>query len=598
MRHRRNPGQNDEDLKRRLSAAAVRRLIGLAIPYSKPLIAAGLLAIVARGTQLVVPLLVRDAANRLTASSDLGSLDRDAGLIFLLIVFGGVLSYVQYTMSAKIGTRIVNDLRGRLFGHLQRLPVAYFDRNRSGDLTSYLSNDVGQLQTVLTNDLAQFGANLIGLVGGIGLAAVLNWRLTVVMIGLLACGLAFFMVCGIRLKRLNRATLDALAESMGGMTESLASIRLVKAFDREDYEDRRVQTSLGKLYNLAVRASKLEGLMVAVGGSAFFLMLVGLLWFGARGVVAGTFRPGDVVSFVVALMVVVMPMTQLATLYTSLQRGTGAAERIFTILDEPSEPADQPDAVAFPIGDGTVAFRDVSFGYAVDLPVLKAFQLELEPGKVTALVGPSGAGKSTVASLLFRFYEPQSGQIEINGVSLSKIRRQSLRSHVGIVPQEPILFSGTLMENLRYGRVDATDEEVFRAAEMANVDEFAARLPNGYETAIGERGVTLSGGQRQRVAIARAILKDPRVLILDEATSALDNRSEALVREALDRLMAGRTTLVIAHRLSTIQHADRIAVLSDGCIVEAGTHESLLRSGGVYADLVAAGGNLSAILEA
>ncbi len=597
MRRPHNPGANDEDLKRRVSASAVRRLLGLAQPYAARLILAGTVALLSSAVTLTLPILVQRAITVVTRSGVVRDLDRQAYAVLGLLVVGGVLFYAQFLLGVRTGNRIVNDLRARLFAHLQRLPVAYFDRHRSGDLTSYLSNDASQLQSVLTTDVVQFVPNLVTFVGGIAMATVINVRLASVVFVLLAAMMAFFVVNGIRLRKLNRASLDALAESTGAMTEALANVRLVKAFDREAHEDARTVDGLRRVFDLTMRAAKIEGLMGAVGAYGMMVGIVALLWYGGRGLVTGAFTVANLFGFFVAMAITLGPMTQLATVYTRLQRGTGAAERIFAILDEAPEPPDAPDAVTFPQGKGSVSLQGVDFGYAADLPVLHGLDLNLVPGGVTALVGPSGSGKSTVASLLFRFYDPQGGRIEIDGIPLDRIRRQSLRANVGIVPQEPILFQGTLKENVRYGRLDATDDEIERAARMANVDEFALRLPQSYETPIGERGVTLSGGQRQRVAIARAILKDPRLLILDEATSALDNRSEALVREALDRLMAGRTTLVIAHRLSTIQTADRIAVMAEGRIVETGSHEELLRHNGSYAALITAGERNAVVLE-
>ena len=597
MRRPHNPGAHDEDLKRKLSASALRRLLGLARPYAGSLVVASALAFLSSAVTLSFPLLIQKAIDGFTHTRSVVGLDREAATLLALVAAGGGLSYVMFLIGARTGNRIVNDLRARLFAHLQRLPVAYFDRHRSGDLTSYLSNDVGQLQSVLTDDVVRFAPNLVTFLGGLGLAVYMNARLASVVLLLLLGGVAFFVVTGLRLRKLNRETLDALAESMGGMTEALANIRLVKAFDREAHENARVSGGLGRVFGLAMRSARLEGLMSAVGGGGFMLMLLGVFWYGGRGLVSGAFGVGDLAGFLASMFVLMPPMGSLATTYTRLQRAIGASERLFAILDEPDEPADAPGSVGFPFREGRVALRSVDFGYAPDLPVLQGLDLDLVPGGITALVGPSGSGKSTVASLLFRFYEPQGGRIEIDGVELGTIKRRALRAGVGIVPQDPILFQGTLKENLRYGKLDATDEEIEDAARMANVEEFAERLPQGYDTPIGERGVTLSGGQRQRVAIARAILKDPRLLILDEATSALDNRSEALVREALDRLMAGRTTLVIAHRLSTIQGADRIAVMGEGKIVENGTHDELMRNNGTYAALVRAGGRNAVVLE-
>jgi ATP-binding cassette, subfamily B, bacterial MsbA len=583
--HRTSTPTDPADPYAKISWRTVFRLLGFAQQHRGRLILAGCLMLVSTAIALSLPLVARFAVDQVVGTGQIELLDRLALLIGGLIVISAGVGFTQHILVAYTGNRIVKEVRHRLFSHLQRLPVSFFDRTRAGDLTSNLSNDVSMLQQTLTDDLVKLAGNLITLFGGIILAIVIDWKLTLVVVTLLTVTMSFFVVFGRRLRRLSRASLDALADAMGTMTEALSNIRLVKAFAREPHEDSRSETKLDQVFRLNMRTSVHEGAMGSVGGTGFILVLLGVVWFGGRSVLAGDLTAGSLLAFLLTITIISGPMASLASLYSRLQRAVGAADRIFAILDDAQEPADPPESLPFPEGPGRVEFRDLMFGYLPEVPVLKGLDLELPAGQVTALVGHSGSGKTTVAALLYRFYVPQSGTIAIDGVSVDDMRRSDLRGRIGIVPQDSMLFNGTIRDNIRYGRLDASDEEVEQAATAANVTEFVSGFPEGFETMVGERGVTLSGGQRQRVSIARALLKDPSILVLDEATSALDTKSESLVREALERLMRGRTTLVIAHRLSTIQDAHQIAVIDDGRIVELGRHEDLLRLGGRYAEL-------------
>lgn len=565
--------------------SSIRRLVGLAAPYKWYLAAGGALTLLSSATNLSLPWIMRFAINRIVEEKSVALLDRFALIVIGVVMISALIGFGQYVLISYAGNRIVTDVRARLFSHLLRLPVTFFDRTRSGDLTSHLSNDVSLMQQSLGSDLVTIFGQSLMLIGCIFTAVYMNARLTAVVVGLLLVVMLGFVISGRRLRKLTRSALDALSETMGTMTEALANIRLVKAFVREPYEGGRADERLEKVFNLNMKASISEGIMGTVAFAGFITLILGVLWFGGRSIMSGHLTWGDLAAFLVTIMFMSGPMSQLASLYTRLQRAVGASDRIFAILDDEPEIPDPRNPVAFPIREGTVTFQKIEFRYVPETPVLNGLALELPAGKVTALVGASGGGKTTIASLLYRFYEPQSGQISIDDVPIVQIRRDELREHIGLVPQDTILFNGTIRENIRYGRLGATEQEVEEAAKAANVHEFVQGFADGYDTVVGERGVTLSGGQRQRVAIARALLKNPRILILDEATSALDAKSEALVREALDRLMKGRTTLVIAHRLTTIQNADQIAVLEGGQVVELGTHRQLLERGGRYSDL-------------
>ena len=574
-----------EDRLAKLSWHSILRLLKLAAPYKLALAVGGVLTMISSAVTLSLPLVSRQALDHVLTTRTVHDLDLLALVIVGLIVFSAFIRFIQSILVMYAANRMSTEIRENLFSHLQRLPVTYFDHTRSGDLASHLSNDVSLMQSTLTSDIVNLASNLTTLIGGIVIAVYIDWRLTLVVVGLLAAVMLNFVIFGRMLRKLTRAGLDALSDAMGAMTEAMANIRLVKAFARENHESARASEKLDKVYRLNMKSSVWESLMGSIGFVGFILLLVGVMWYGGRNVISGGLSVGSLAAFFLTVTLISGPMGSIASLYTRLQRAVGAADRVFAIMDESPETPDSPVAVGFPQGQSAVQLNKVDFSYSNELPVLAGLTLNIPAAKVTALVGKSGAGKTTVSSLLFRFYEPQGGEILVDGVPVRNIRRQELREHIGLVPQEPILFNGTIRENIRYGRLGATDEEVEGAARDANVAEFVESFPEGYETIVGERGITLSGGQRQRVAIARALLKDPRILVLDEATSSLDTRSEQLVRQALDRLMIGRTTLVIAHRLSTVKNADQIAVIDDGRVAELGTHDELLARNGLYAEL-------------
>ncbi|MBX3096984.1 MAG: ABC transporter ATP-binding protein [Fimbriimonadaceae bacterium] len=579
------PRRDDAKLEQ-LNWQAIKRFLGLAHAYRQVFILASVMTLVSSGLNLSLPLVAQTYFPRIVSSKQVSSLDRVALFIGGILLVAATIQFVQWVITVRAGNAVVTDLRARVFHHLQRLPVSYFDRTKANELTTRLSNDVTQIQQVLTLDVVNVIANVVTLTGGVLIAFYIDWKLSLSVIVLIGLMSLVIIYAGKRLRRLNRLTLDALSETMGGIGEALANIRIVKAFARQVHEDHRAGRHLSRVLKLSDRTAVWEAAIGVTAMVGFLLLTVAVIWWGGRRVLTGDLETKNFIAFFFAVTILGSPMSMLASLYSRLQKAVGASDRIFEILDETREPIDPPDSVAFPEdGQTNVEVRDLTFGYDPERPVLKSMNLRLPPGKVTALVGQSGSGKTTLASLIFRFYEPQGGEITIDGIPITKIQRNNLREHIGIVPQMPVLFNVSIRENIRYGRLDATDEEIEAAARDANITEFVEKLPFGFNTLVGERGVTLSGGQNQRVAIARALLKNPRILVLDEATSALDTRSEALVREALDRLQKGRTTLIIAHRLSTIKDADQIAVMVNGQVAEVGRHDDLIVANGHYARL-------------
>ncbi len=564
----------------------LRRLLGLARPYWPLLAVGGVCLLISSALGLVLPWLIRTLVDGILIARD-GELLRRVviGLVAVLAV-QAVFNFGQGYLLAYAGERLVADLRRRLYRHLQGLSVGFFDGRRVGELMSRLTNDVTAIQTSITTNLLTFFQQLVFLLGAATLVLITDWRLAAVALAVLPPIIAAGAFFGKRLQALANEQQAELGAATTVLEETIAGARTVKSFAREDYEVARYDASVGRTFATAMRRTRLRAVFSPLISLFVFLGLTGVLVFGAREVGQGRITPGELISSLIYLLMVAGPMGALTGVYAQLREASGAAERLFELLDTAPEVVDAPDARPLPRPvAGAVAFEGIQFRYggSAEAPwVLRDLSLAIAPGETVALVGPSGAGKSTLVNLLLRFYDPVAGRITLDGHDTGGVTLRSLREELGVVPQDPVLFGGTVAENIAYGKLGATAEEIAAAARAANAHGFIADLPDGYGTVVGERGVRLSGGQRQRIAIARALLKDPRVLLLDEATSSLDNESEAAIRGALERLMRGRTTLVIAHRLTTVERADRIVVLDRGRIVEQGRHEELLARRGLY----------------
>ena len=567
--------------------ASLRRILAFARPYRRRLAAAITLTLLSTAVGLVVPLGFQWLLDSVFEVADGSRLDQLAlGLLGLFALQAGLGFGGGYLMEWT-GERVVTDLRRRLYAHLHTLGFRFFADQRTGEITSRLTNDVSKVQSAATSDLAEALRLSLTLVGSVGVMLALNWRLSLVIFAVVppvAFAMRWF---GAIVRRLSRTIQDRLAETTAVAEEAISAVRVVKAFAREPYEVGRYGDAVEALFRTSKRRAWVVALFWSGVGFGFSVALVVIFWFGGREVLAGRLTAGALVAFIVYALNIARSVAGAGRLYTSFQSAAGASERLFELLDTESEVVEKPDAVSLGDVRGEVVLDGVSFGYADGQPVLEDVSLRAAPGETVALVGPSGAGKTTLLHLLPRFYDPDRGAIWIDGVDLRDATVRSVREAVALVAQDVQLFGVSLRDNIRYGRLDATDAEVEAAARAAHAAEFIEAFPEGYDTPVGERGVKLSGGQRQRIAIARALLKDPPILLLDEATSALDAASEAHVQAALADLMVGRTSFVIAHRLATVRDADRIVVLDGGRVVEEGTHAELVAAGGLYADLAA-----------
>ncbi|WP_019588687.1 ABC transporter ATP-binding protein [Deinococcus apachensis] len=565
----------------------LRRLLAYARPY-RGLFVLGLLAtLISSGLNLVFPLLfgrLIDASFLRVGSTDTGPLDRTVlallGIFALSALFGAGQSYLLST----VGSGVVADLRRALFSHLLSLSPQFFGEHKTGDLTSRLTSDVSTVQAVSSTALAQLFSQAVALTGSVVLLFVTSPRLSLLTLAVIPLVIGTAIVLGRRLRRVARELQDTIARANADAAEALGGVRVVQSFTAENLERGRYGQGMTRAFGVALRRNRLQAVMAGTMSFLTFGSLAVVLWYGGRQVMAGSLTPGNLVTFLIYALQVGGTVAALTGIFNQFQEALGASGRIFELLDERSDLPEPATPLGLTRAEGRVTFDHVSFQYG-DVPTLRDVSFDVPAGQVVALVGPSGAGKTTLVNLIPRFWDVMSGSLRVDGQDVRDYGLADLRAQVGLVPQETLLFSGSIEENIRYGRPDATFEEVEAAARAANAHAFISAFPQGYATIVGERGVKLSGGQRQRVAIARALLKDPRILILDEATSALDNESEALVQAALETLMQGRTTFVIAHRLSTIRGADRILVLNAGEVVEDGTHAELIASGGLYRDL-------------
>ncbi len=570
------------------SLRELRRLGGFLRPYRLAIAGAVLALTIAAGTVLVIGQGLRRLVDDGFAAGNTGLLDDALVAMLAVVVVLAAATYSRFFLVSWIGERVMADLRKAVFEHTLRLDPAFYETMRIGEVMSRLTADTTLIQAVVGTSASMALRNVLLVTGGLVMLGITSPRLTLLVLVVVPIVLVPILVFGRQVRRLSRESLDRLADVSAYVDESIANIRTVQAFGHESLDRTRFSGRVEDTFAISVRRIRARALLTAIVILLVFGAIGVILWVGGRDVISGRLSAGDLSAFVFYAVIVASSVGAISEVIGELQRAAGATERLFELLDiapaivAPANPKSLPDRATARVSLDAVTFRYPS---RPEDPALSDFSLDVAPGETMALVGPSGAGKTTVFQLLLRFYDPDAGRLSFDGIDLRDLAPEELRRHVGLVPQEPVIFSADAWENIRYGRPDASDDEVRAAADAASALEFIEALPDGFNTFLGEKGVRLSGGQRQRVAIARAILRDPELLLLDEATSALDAESERAVQAAMTGLMQNRTTLVIAHRLATVMAADRIVVIDGGRIVAEGTHQELIGQGGLYARL-------------
>lgn len=560
----------------------LKKLYKYVAPYWKQMVLAAISLTIWSLISLAMPYAARYLVDSVFVAYSHQELNQITLILFGLFIFQALIGYGQNYLLLFLGQRVVADLRLSIQQHLLYLPLGFFKDSRVGEIVSRVTNDVTTLQVVLTETPIAMLRQVITIAGGITLMAIMNWQLTLMIFVIIPPLIVLAIFFGRKVEKLSTLIQDRLANAISALEESISGIRVVKSFTQEGYERKRFKDHIERTFDTTMDRTRMRAAFIPLVSFLGFIAVTGIMWIGGQFVLNNTLTPGELVAFLFYMAMVAAPLGELASVYTQVREAIGAATRVFEIMEAPSEPIQAEEADPMPPIVGEVAFHHVDFGYEADSLVLEDINLTVHPSEVVALVGPSGVGKTTLVNLIPRFFDPAEGYIEIDGVRISDVTLHSLRSQIGLVPQETFLFGGSIAENIAYGNFDAPKKAILEAAQAAYAHEFVMELSQGYDTEVGERGVKLSAGQRQRIAIARALLKDPRILILDEATSALDSESEQMVQKALEVLMKNRTTFVIAHRLSTIKNADRILVLQEGKIVEHGSHEALMEKKGIY----------------